>query len=320
MDGIVIEITEHELIDEHSALDAAMLGLRARGARLAVDDAGSGYAGLQQLTRLQPDLIKLDRALIMGIDTDPVKAALVHALVRFAESIGATVCAEGIEEVGELVEVAELGVTFAQGYLIARPAAAWPLCSATAEGACRLSVEAALRSTTKFETQSTDHRMAIIASAAASIEDKTAAIAVLDLIGREMNAEHVCLSAIIDNGRAVQTMIANESFDGGKVFPLETHPLTAHVLSSGDMVQVRTSDPIADAAELAWMVPDGYRGLLMAPIGPRTRPIALLEICCRAERPWNRAEIYRARVICQLLTPAADRLLAAAAVVSASAA
>lgn len=311
LDDVVIEVTEHELIEQDPALDAALKGLRARGARIAVDDAGSGYSGLQQLTHLRPDLIKLDRSLIKGIDCDGVKAALVNGLVHFAESIGATVCAEGIERIAELTEVSELGITYGQGYVIARPAPAWPAVADEAVAACRVSFEDALRSTTSVSSQATDRRMATIASAAAAIVTLDDAITVLELISVEMHAEHVCLSAIIDEGRAVQTIMANESFDGGKIFPLAAHPLTAHVLASGDMVQVRTSDPISEASELGWMEQEGYCGLLMAPIGPRSQPIALLEVCCRTERPWTRAEIYRARVICQLLAPAVGVLLTA---------
>lgn len=309
LDGIVVEITEHERIVSPEGVDSAIARLRHRGARLAVDDAGSGYAGLQRLMRLEPDVIKLDRALIDGVDSDRVKAALANAIVRFAESIGATVCAEGLETVEALTEVAELGIAFGQGYVIARPDGGWPAASPTAVGACRLSIEEALRPT-GFDTQATDRRMASIASAASSIRTNEDAIATFDLIAREMNAEHVCVSAIIDDGRAVQTLLANESFDGGKIYPLATHPLTARVLESGDMVQVRVSDPDADVGELSWMEPEGYRGLIMAPIVSDARSIALLEICCRTERPWNRAEIYRARVICQLLAPAIARLCA----------
>ena len=311
LDGLVFEITEHELIARHDEIAAAIRMLRSRGARIAVDDAGSGYAGLQQLMRLHPELIKLDRALIEGIHQDRVKGALANAIARFAESIGASVCGEGIECRDELDEIAELGFTYAQGYWIGRPGDAWPEARPEASDACRVSVEVALRVTHDFETQATDRRMAAIASSAAAIRTNDDAISTLDLISREMNAEHVCLSAIIDEGRAVQTLLANESFDGGRIFPLESHPLTARVLRTGQMIQVRVSDPIADAAELAWMVPDGYRGLLMAPVGVPPNPTALLEICCRAERPWNRAEIYRARVICQILAPAMVWLLPA---------
>jgi EAL domain-containing protein (putative c-di-GMP-specific phosphodiesterase class I) len=71
LDGIVIELTEHEAFDEDGALELALTALRARGARIALDDAGAGYAGLQQLIRIRPDIVKVDRSLVAGIHDDP---------------------------------------------------------------------------------------------------------------------------------------------------------------------------------------------------------------------------------------------------------
>jgi hypothetical protein len=185
-------------------------------------------------------------------------------------------------------------MTYGQGYLISHPAMGWPGASADTVSACRSSVDEALRAPGSFHTRSTDHRMAAIALAAAQMTNHDDAVAVLKLIGQEMNADHVGVSAVIDgdDGPAVKTMVANERFGYGLVLPLDTHPLTAHVLESGEMVQVRTSDPDADPAEVAWMTIDGFSGLLMAPIGSRSNPTGLLELGCRAERPWNRAALH----------------------------
>ena len=122
----MIEVTENELASGDPAIAAAIANLRQRGARIAVDDAGAGYAGLTHVMRLAPDIIKLDRTLTTGIDADPAKAALVSSFVRYARDIDATVLGEGIETIAELTRLAELDVAYGQGYLIARPAAAWP--------------------------------------------------------------------------------------------------------------------------------------------------------------------------------------------------
>ena len=98
LDGIVIELTEHEAFDEDGALELALTALRARGARIALDDAGAGYAGLQQLIRVRPDIVKVDRSLVAGIHEDASKLALLEALAYFATTTGAAVCAEGVEE------------------------------------------------------------------------------------------------------------------------------------------------------------------------------------------------------------------------------
>jgi diguanylate cyclase (GGDEF)-like protein len=133
LSDLVIEITEHELAPEDGSLEAGLAELRARGARIAVDDAGAGYAGLQQLMRVQPDLIKLDRSLVQGVDTDPARAALIEFFIVFAKRIEAQVCTEGIETAGELAALSTMGVALGQGYLLGRPAAPWtPLAPAAA--------------------------------------------------------------------------------------------------------------------------------------------------------------------------------------------
>jgi EAL domain-containing protein (putative c-di-GMP-specific phosphodiesterase class I) len=121
LDGIIIELTEHELHDEGTPLAASLAALRARGARMAVDDVGAGYASLQRVLRLSPEIMKLDRALITGIDTDPAKQALVEAASRFAQRVGAVVVVEGVETAAELGVLAGLGVSRVQGYLVGRP-------------------------------------------------------------------------------------------------------------------------------------------------------------------------------------------------------
>jgi EAL domain-containing protein (putative c-di-GMP-specific phosphodiesterase class I) len=126
LSSILVEITEHELVADGARLRATLDDLRARGARVAVDDAGAGYAGLRQLMLLRPDLIKLDRALIEDVSVDEAKQALVECFVRFAERTDAAVCAEGIESLDDLLALARLGVSYGQGYAIARPGLDWP--------------------------------------------------------------------------------------------------------------------------------------------------------------------------------------------------
>ncbi len=118
---IVVELTEHVAVADYPALSGALAGLRARGVRLAIDDAGAGFASLMHILRLAPDFIKLDRQLICGIDEDPVRQSLASSLMRFAEETGATIIAEGVESAAELMTLEELGICHAQGYHLARP-------------------------------------------------------------------------------------------------------------------------------------------------------------------------------------------------------
>ena len=118
----VIEMTEHIPVEESAELISSLAWARSAGVRIAADDAGNGYAGLCHLLRLAPDIIKLDRALVTGVDTDPAKRALIVAVTGFASEIGAEVVAEGVESEAELLTLAGAGVDGVQGYLLGRPA------------------------------------------------------------------------------------------------------------------------------------------------------------------------------------------------------
>ncbi|HEX6734257.1 MAG TPA: EAL domain-containing protein [Azonexus sp.] len=119
---LLLEVTEHESISDYSPIAAVLQPMRQRGLRLAVDDAGAGYASFRHILKLQPDVIKLDLSLIRKIDSDRGSRALAAALVRFAEETGSKVVAEGVETAGELQALRELKVNKAQGYLLGAPA------------------------------------------------------------------------------------------------------------------------------------------------------------------------------------------------------
>jgi EAL domain-containing protein (putative c-di-GMP-specific phosphodiesterase class I) len=118
---IVLEVTEHVVIDDYAPLQAALRRL-GPDVRLAVDDAGAGAANFQHLVDLRPDIVKIDAGLIRGVNADVPRQALVAGLVHFAAVAGAIVIAEGVETEAERATVHTLGVTLAQGYLLARPA------------------------------------------------------------------------------------------------------------------------------------------------------------------------------------------------------
>jgi PAS domain S-box-containing protein len=120
---LVIEITEHESISDYTAVNEALRPLREMGCRVAVDDAGAGYASLIHVLELLPDIIKIDKELLAGLDRDRARRSLVTALVLLALDLGATVTAEGVETAEELAVLGLLGVDCAQGYFLARPTA-----------------------------------------------------------------------------------------------------------------------------------------------------------------------------------------------------
>jgi EAL domain-containing protein (putative c-di-GMP-specific phosphodiesterase class I) len=121
--NIGVELTEHTPVADYQALTAVTDQLRREGIQIVVDDAGAGFASLNHILQLHPDVIKLDIALTRGIDVDPVRQALTRSLVAFAHDIDAHLIAEGIETSGEHTTLQHLGVRLGQGYLMARPGA-----------------------------------------------------------------------------------------------------------------------------------------------------------------------------------------------------
>ncbi|HTW20515.1 MAG TPA: EAL domain-containing protein [Mycobacteriales bacterium] len=119
---IVLELTEHTMVDDYPRLISALQSMRQAGIRVSIDDTGAGYSSLTHILRLAPDFIKLDRDLVTGIDVDPVRRALAASLVTFACGTGAQIIAEGVEDQAELDTLRNLGVHFAQGYHLGHPA------------------------------------------------------------------------------------------------------------------------------------------------------------------------------------------------------
>jgi EAL domain-containing protein (putative c-di-GMP-specific phosphodiesterase class I) len=115
-----VELTEHERIDDYDAVRAALQRL-GTNVKLAIDDAGSGFASLRHIFALQPAYVKLDIEWVRGIDRDPVRRALVSGLVYFGLETGCELIAEGIETDAELAALRELGIQLGQGYLLGQP-------------------------------------------------------------------------------------------------------------------------------------------------------------------------------------------------------
>jgi EAL domain-containing protein (putative c-di-GMP-specific phosphodiesterase class I) len=122
---LVLELTEHQAVHDLRPLVSLRDVLAERGARIALDDAGSGYSGLHQIATLRPHLIKLDRVLVADVDHDEIKLSLAELLGQFAGRLDAQLLAEGVETWGELEAFLRLRVPLGQGYLLGRPAPPW---------------------------------------------------------------------------------------------------------------------------------------------------------------------------------------------------
>jgi EAL domain-containing protein (putative c-di-GMP-specific phosphodiesterase class I) len=274
LDDLVIEVTENEMISGDPAIDEAIAALRARGARLAVDDTGAGYAGLTHVMRLAPDLIKLDRVLTTGIEQDPIRAALVGSFVRYARHIDATVCSEGIETAAELECLAELDVGFGQGYFIARPGEPWPVPGREARDTLACAFAAAVDAPdARRAAEHPDRRLEFLAQALSLAATRADVEACLEPLAQELGA---------DDAR----IVPGDPGRGG---------------------QLLASDPDAAPDAVAALVAGGHRARLTLPIGTAGR----LEVATVDERPWSRHHLRRGRILCSQLAAVMERLDAA---------
>jgi EAL domain-containing protein (putative c-di-GMP-specific phosphodiesterase class I) len=124
VDHVVLEVTEHAPVEDYPRFRVAIGRMRERGALLAIDDAGAGFASLRHILELNAELIKLDGSLTHSLDADPRRRSLASALIEFGRESGASVLAEHIESELQLHELRRLGVTYGQGYHLGRPQAA----------------------------------------------------------------------------------------------------------------------------------------------------------------------------------------------------
>ena len=123
---VVLEITERAPLEDGTGVPERIRRLRQIGYRIAIDDLGAGYAGLNYFTLLTPDVVKLDIALVRNIGEEPVKQKLVGSMTRLCQDLNIAVIAEGVETAAERDTVSELGCALMQGYWFARPGPPFP--------------------------------------------------------------------------------------------------------------------------------------------------------------------------------------------------
>ncbi len=118
---VLVELSEHDPVDDYEELASVLEGHRSAGMRLAIDDVGAGYSSLRHILMTRPDVIKLDRSIVAGVGEDVVLAALVGSLAEFAHGLDATVVAEGVETPDDAAALGRLGVDLGQGWFFGRP-------------------------------------------------------------------------------------------------------------------------------------------------------------------------------------------------------
>jgi diguanylate cyclase (GGDEF)-like protein len=307
LDGIVIELTEHELFSADLALDRELDQLRARGARIALDDAGNGYAGLQQIIRIAPDILKLDRSLVDGVHDDPHRFALLEALISFASTTRAAVCAEGVETLDDLAVLAAMDVTYAQGWALARPDAPWAVLMPAAAAAASAEVRIGMRVAREPHDDTVPTLGDLIArlTTVSCVEDIRDVAAMIPAV---LGGDDAAVSRVVPGEGCVEDISRHGWSQPGERYYLRDFPATEYVLRTRTAGQVVAGDPASDPAEVALLERSGFQAVLMVPLVFGGRDVGLLELYRRLAMPWNSGEIERAQLLAHQLAAVIDLL------------
>ncbi len=304
--GIVIELTEHEVFGAEGELETALAELRRRGALIALDDAGAGYAGLQQMIRIAPDILKLDRTLVHGAHADGSRQALLEALIGFASSTGAAICAEGVEDLDDLRTLVALDVSYAQGYGLCRPGPAWPQPDPAAAAASASNIRAGMR------LSNSPRGAGAFARGLAELSDELSSARTVHELGAAnvraaalLGADELALLLVL--GNEIELISRNRPALGER-WSLDDFPSKRYVLEHRVPGQVVVGDEAGDEAELAELAALGLGTVLLVPVICNDEPLALLEIYRVRPQAFTAREIDRARVLAHQLGAALHRL------------
>jgi hypothetical protein len=305
LSGYVIELTEHEAFTTEHAFEAQLAELRARGARVALDDAGAGYAGLQQLIRVAPDILKIDRSLVHGAHSDEFRYALLEALVSFAATTGAAVCGEGVEDLADLRALADLDATYAQGYALARPAGPWV--GLSQDVAATSEARRGVRITGGVVTGGAAwaRTLAELGDDLAGVTDTTQLASMGRRAARLLGAEDVSLMWVVDD---CLELLSDNVDTPGERWALTAFPATGRLLDEHTPGQVVIGDSASDPIEVAELERLGYGAVLMVPVRVGTNQRALVEVYREHPQAFTSAEVDRARVVAQQFGPVLARL------------
>ncbi len=302
LSGLQFEITEKEVVQDADRFQLVLKALRDRGASVAVDDVGEGYAGLQRVLELSPDVIKLDRSLVTGIESEPVKAALVEAIARYAAKAGAEVCAEGVENLDDLYVLADLDVAQAQGWVIGMPSPTFDPASEAATLTCQSSFQRTLALGSRAPGQDTTALERLLADLVNCSDLDSLARMTLP-IGQHLRCDLAEISLLGADGDYIQGIGASSWRPEDHIYPLADFPMTRHCLESLEIMTVDLADPGADQAERGWMTAEGVTTMIGLPVLAAGAVVGLLECSRAVPTPWSRVELRHARIIATVLGP-----------------
>jgi GAF domain-containing protein len=271
-----------------------------------VDDVGEGYAGLQRVMAIRPDVLKLDRALVTNVDREPAKAALVDAVVRYAARTGALVCAEGVETRSELSTLADLDVAQVQGFLVGRPTGHFAPSSEDALRLCRSSFARVLRADAGWAAEQWD--IDPVLAGLADAPDLLALNRCLTGVAQLVRAELAAMALLTADGTTLRGILAGTDVASSDTFPVEDYPVTRRVLEHREAALIRTDDVAGAPDEVVVLRDLGFRAALLVPMTAGGRPVGVLQLYRQDDEPWTRAHIRVARTVAAVLGPAAAAL------------
>jgi EAL domain-containing protein (putative c-di-GMP-specific phosphodiesterase class I) len=303
LDGVVVEVTEAAASDSNLLL-SLVAGLRERGALLAVDDASTGYAGLLRLSKLRPDIVKLDAGLVSGAADSVEQSAVIEALASLSRRIGARVLGEGVETVDDLRALVELDVDYAQGWVLAHPADDLEPLSPHAVATCLAARRALMRRQAPAPDALLDlHQVTAALAGSVDAEDLDASLL---RASTSLGIDVIGLS-ILSGGQLREIATADTAVDE-TAYPLGHYPATRAALTSGRMIEIHVDDPGGDGAERALLRTQGFASLLIVPLIRRGAPLGILEFRHRARRHWTSHDIRQAHTLADHVIHALLRL------------
>lgn len=303
LDGLQFEITEKEVVVDPDHLEVVLDGLRGRGARIAIDDVGEGYAGLQRVMSIAPDLLKLDRSLVAGVDDEPAKAALIEAVVNYAVKIGSQVCAEGVETLEDLEALADLDVSEAQGWAVGYPADDFQPVTTDSQRTCERAFSRALISGGGHDPITGRMPLQQLLGYLTNISDLDELARSMSAVAETLACDRVELSYLDPSGAYLEAVLAEAWQGEGIRYYLDQYPLTKQALESHEIIRIVANDPDSPDIETVWMSTEGIRSLIGVPIIYTGQAIGFLE-CCQVDNiPWRRQQLRDARIVTTVLGP-----------------
>ena len=306
LDGVILEITEQPAADL-GRLAEALVALRRRGARVAIDDVTTGHAGLMRLAELRPDVIKIDRGAVHALSSTTEHVAVVEALVSMGRRLGCRVLAEGVETLDDLPILAELDVDLVQGWAIASPSAHPGPVADAVRVACLAARRELLHLTPRPPTSARPidihHVTAELARTAHRFELDRAIAAANHTLGMTM----IGVSMLGEDGTLREVIATGEPVDP-TAYRLADFPATAAALRDGLMLEVYLDQDDTDPSERALLDRLGMASLLLVPLMVEGRSCGALELFRDTPRRWSARDIRDARILAQHLAHALDRL------------